>query len=93
MIDLYQKESQKTSNSSKVVNYDLYPVLQPSVEHFITVLLAYGRRKDKKRACDRMKELLVEMERLHESGMNVKPNYQVSLYSRISFFFSCYKML
>jgi hypothetical protein len=82
LIDLYENESQKNQHSNKSMQEsELYQVLQPTVDHFITVLLGYGRSRNKKKACARIEELLVEMERLHEAGLNgVKPTYQVSLY-------------
>ncbi len=75
-IDSYQKDIQLQINENEL---EEYPILQPKVDHFITVFLGYGRRRDKKRACDRIGELLVEMEQLHETGLSqVRPTYQVS---------------
>ena len=54
-----------------------FPQLEPNVEHFITVLRGYGRTRNKKVAVARMEELLVEMEKLHEAGLPVKPTFKV----------------
>lgn len=80
LIDMYQKETLKKQSSNDTNSYLAYPLLQPSVEHFRSVFLAYVKGKNKKKACKRIGELLVEMENLIEAGLTeVKPTYEVSL--------------
>ena len=74
LIDLYEKEVKSQDDD---VGYDYS--LQPGTGHFVSVFLAYQKKKSKV-GWRRIEELLVQMDRLHEDGNDkVKPNNQVRL--------------
>ena len=74
-LESYQKDLQSKIDEDQL---KLYPIVQPQVDHYIAVFLGYGRRRDKRKAFNRIGELLFEMEQLHDSGLvDLKPNYQV----------------
>lgn len=80
LIELYEKEKVKQQLPNKHIDNRSYQMLQPTEEHFKSVFFGYARRANKRKACSRIRELLVEMERLSEAGLTeVKPTYKVSL--------------
>ena len=84
-LESYQKDVQSSTIDEEQLR--LYPIGQPKVDHYITVFLGYGRRRDKRKAFHRIGELLVEMEQLHDTGLvHLKPNYQVRFFVNVIVF-------
>jgi hypothetical protein len=77
LIGLYEKEKQidEKMDEEDVEKFSL----QPGVGHFVSVLLAYQKRRmNSPSAVQRIEELLVQMDRIHQAGNDlVRPNYQV----------------
>jgi len=73
-IGLYEKEKQSVKKDEEKFS------LEPGTGHFVSVLLAYQKRRlNVSSAVQRMEELLLQMETLHGTGNDkIQPNYQVS---------------
>ncbi len=80
LVDFYEKESMKYQSplSGNGDKKSSYPVLQPTIGHFMTVFLAFSKRQNVNLTCQRIAELLMEIQRLNDSGLSgFQPNYQV----------------
>jgi len=87
LIGLYEKEKQldEKTDEEDVEKFSL----QPGVGHFVSVLLAYQKRRmNSPSAVQRIEELLVQMDRIHQAGNDlVRPNYQVRRHVFFQFHF------
>lgn len=79
LVDFYEKESHKSQSPlSGEGDKQSYPVLRPTIGHFMTVFLAFSKRQNVNLACQRIAELLIEIQRLNDAGLSgFQPNYQV----------------
>ena len=73
-IDLYEKEKQLEKKDEERFS------LEPGTGHFVSVLLAYQKRRiNVSLAVQRIEDLLIQMDRMHGAGNDkIQPNYQVN---------------